>query len=139
MKRYEIRIPKIENFGRFNRPALLEFSSPEQQRSLTNLLCAGKTLLTLATDRNGTYVAQACLSHLTPHTTDLLSLVNAVLGNSVKLGQHQCGTFFLQRLVGILCTHYPGSAVTCLLLEDILANMAQVVTTEPGSRYVEYY
>jgi len=116
---------------------LLEFSSPEQQRSLTNLLCTGKTLLTLAMDRHGTYVAQACLSHLTPHTTDLLSLVNAVLGNSVKLGQHQCGTFFLQRLVGILCTHYPGSAVTCLLLEDILANMAQVVTTEPGSRLVQ--
>jgi len=116
---------------------LLEFCSPEQQRSLTNLLCAGKTLLTLATDRNGTYVAQACLSHLTPHTTDLLSLVNAVLGNTVKLGQHQCGTFFLQRLVGILSTHYPGSAVTSFLQEDILANIAQVVTTEPGSRLVQ--
>merc|ERR1711942_85631 len=116
--------------------SLLEFSSPDQQRSMTSLLCTSKTLLTLVTDRHGTYVAQACLPHITPSPTTLLAMVNALLGNTVMLGKHQCGTFFLQRLVGILCTHYPGSATTCLLQEDILANIAQLIITEPGSRYV---
>ena len=116
--------------------SLLEFSSPDQQRSMTSLLCTSKTLLTLVTDRHGTYVAQACLPHITPSPSTLMTMVNALLGNTVMLGKHQCGTFFLQRLVGILCTHYPGSATTCLLQEDILANIAQLIITEPGSRYV---
>jgi len=66
-----------------------------------------------------------------------MALVNALLGHSAMLGKHQCGTFFLQRLVGILSTHYPGSATTCLLQEDILANIAQLVITEPGSRLIQ--
>merc|ERR1712179_895278 len=67
----------------------------------------------------------------------LMALVNALLGHSAMLGKYQCGTFFLQRLVGVLSTHYPGSATTCLLQEDILANMAQLVITEPGSRLIQ--
>ena len=114
--------------------SLLEFSSPDQQRAITSLLCTSNTLLTLAADRHGTYVAQACLPHLTPSPTALLALVNAVLGHTTMLGQHECGTFFLQRLVGILSTHYPGSAATCLLQEDMLASLAQLVITQPGSR-----
>merc|ERR1711942_618627 len=117
--------------------SLLEFSSPDQQRSMTSLLCTSKTLLTLVTDRHGTYVAQACLPHITPSPSTLMAMVNALLGNTVMLGKHQCGTFFLQRLVGILCTHYPGSATTCLLQEDILANIAQLIITEPGSRLIQ--
>ena len=116
--------------------SLLEFSSPDQQRAITSLLCTSNTLLTLAADRHGTYVAQACLPHLTPSPTALLDLVNAVLGHTTMLGQHQCGTFFLQRLVGILSTHYPGSSASCLLQEDILGSLAQLVITEPGSRCV---
>merc|ERR1719420_1410612 len=104
---------------------------------MTSLLCTSKTLLTLVTDRHGTYVAQACLAHITPSPDTLMSLVNALLGHTAMLGKHQSGTFFLQRLVGILCTHYPGSATTCLLQEDILANIAQLIITEPGSRLIQ--
>jgi len=117
--------------------SLLEFSSPDQQSLMTSLLCTSKTLLTLVTDRHGTYVAQACLPHITPSPSTLMALVNALLGHTAMLGKHQCGTFFLQRLVGILSTHYPGSATSCLLQEDILANMTQLVITEPGSRLIQ--
>jgi len=117
--------------------SMLEFSSPDQQRSITSLLCNTKTLLTLASDRHGTYVAQACLPHLTPNPTALLALVTSVQGYTAMLGQHQCGTFFLQRLVGVLSTHYPGSGAACLLQEDILASLSQLVITEPGSRLVQ--
>merc|ERR1719369_1414649 len=117
--------------------SLLEFSSLEQQSLMTSLLCTSKTLLTLVTDRHGTYVAQACLPHITPSPDILMALVNALLGHTAMLGKHQCGTFFLQRLVGILSTHYPGSATTCLLQEDILANITQLVITEPGSRLIQ--
>ena len=118
---------------------MLEFSSPDQQRSITSLLCNTKTILALASDRHGTYVAQACLPHLTPNPTALLSLVNSLLGYTAMLGQHQCGTFFLQRLVGVLSTHYPGSGAACLLQEDILASLSQLVVTEQGSRLVTYF
>merc|ERR1719425_21529 len=117
--------------------SLLEFSSPDQQSFMTSLLCTSKTLLTLVTDRHGTYVAQACLPHITPSPSTLVDVVNALLGHTAMLGKHQCGTFFLQRLVGILSTHYPGSATTCLLQGDILANLAQLVITEPGSRLIQ--
>eukprot|EP00092_Neocalanus_flemingeri_P041290 GFUD01044962.1.p1 GENE.GFUD01044962.1~~GFUD01044962.1.p1 ORF type:complete len:886 (+),score=254.50 GFUD01044962.1:3-2660(+) len=117
--------------------SMLEFSSPDQQRSITSLLCNAKTLLVLAADRHGTYVAQACLPHLTPSPTSLLALVNCLLGYTATLGQHQFGTFFLQRLVGVLSTHYPGSGAACLLQEDILSSLPQLVTTEAGSRLVQ--
>ena len=116
--------------------SMLEFSSPDQRRSITSLICNTKTLLTLAGDRHGTYVAQACLPHLTPSPTSLLALVNSILGYTATLGQHQCGTFFMQRLAGVLTTHYPGSGAACLLQEDILASLPQLVTTEAGSRLV---
>merc|ERR1712096_301709 len=60
-----------------------------------------------------------------------------ILGYTATLGQHQCGTFFMQRLVGVLTTHYPGSGAACLLQEDILASLPQLVTTEAGSRLVQ--
>ena len=111
---------------------MLEYSSPDQQRSITRLLCSTKNLLTLASDRLSICVAQACLPHLTPNPTTLLALVNY----TAMLGQHQYGIFFLQRLVGVLSTHYPGSGAACLLQEDILASLSQLVITEPGSRLV---
>merc|ERR1719186_1621934 len=117
--------------------SMLEFSSVDQRRSITSLLCNTRTLLTLAADRHGTYVAQACLPHLTPSPTSLLALVNSILGYTATLGQHQCGTFFMQRLVGVLTTHYPGSGAACLLQEDILASLPQLVITEAGSRLVQ--
>jgi len=117
--------------------SMLEFSSVDQRRSITSLLCNTKTLLTLAADRHGTYVAQACLPHLTSSPASLLALVNSILGYTATLGQHQCGTFFMQRLVGVLTTHYPGSGAACLLQEDILASLPQLVTTEAGSRLVQ--
>merc|ERR1719508_29524 len=58
--------------------SMLEFSSHDQRRSITSLLCNTKTLLTLAGDRHGIYVAQACLPHLTPCPTSLLALVNSI-------------------------------------------------------------
>merc|ERR1719508_236231 len=117
--------------------SMLEFSSPDQRRSITSLICNTKTLLTLAGDHHGTYVAQACLPHLTPSPTSLLALVNSILGYTATLGQHQCGTFFMQRLVGVLTTHYPGSGAACLLQEEILASLPQLVTSEAGSRLVQ--
>jgi len=117
--------------------ALLEFSRPDQQSFMTSLLCTSKTLLTLVTDMHGTHVAQACLPHITSSRNTLIALVNALLGHTAMIGKHQCGTLFLQRLMGILNTHYPGAPTTCLLQEDILANMAQLVVTEPGSRLIQ--
>jgi hypothetical protein len=39
----------------------------------------------------------------------------------------------------VLSTHYPGSGAACLLQEDILASLSQLVITEPGSRYVAIF
>merc|ERR1719318_2437237 len=116
--------------------SMLEFSSPDQQRSITSLLCNTKTILTLASDRHGTYVAQACLPHLTPIPTALLALVTSVQGYTAMLGQHQCGTFFLQRLVGVLSTHYSGSGAACMLQEDILASLSQLGHYRAGEQQI---
>ena len=43
---------------------LLEYSDREQQRRLSWLLCQPGTLVTLAGDKHGTYVAQAMLPHM---------------------------------------------------------------------------
>merc|ERR1712096_577936 len=39
--------------------------------------------------------------------------------------------------VGVLVTHYPGSGAACLLQEDILASLSQLIITEAGSRLVQ--
>ena len=50
--------------------------------------------VTLASDRHKTYVAHACLPHLTTNPTALLALVTSLQGNTASLR-----TFFLQMLV----------------------------------------
>ena len=108
---------------------MLDRSSPEQCRCITGLLEDPSTLLELVENRNGTFVAQACLSHLAPHPASLLAMVIAVQGKTGQLGCTQEGTFFLQRLVEVLGQ---SKGVAFLLQEDILTNIDLLATNEVG-------
>ena len=57
----------------------------------------------------------------------------SVAGRTVELAQDQSGTFFLQRLMGVLA-HHPDTISLHLMMEDIIRNIGQLVDTEPGSR-----
>ena len=57
----------------------------------------------------------------------------SLAGRTVELAQDQSGTFFLQRLMGVLA-HYPDTVSLHLMIEDIIRNIDQLVLTEPGSR-----
>ena len=59
----------------------------------------------------------------------------SLVDRTVELAQDQSGTFFLQRLMGVLA-HYPDTISHHLMLEDIIKNIRQLVGTEPGSRYI---
>ena len=66
--------------------------------------------------------------------SDLLqAIVMSLVDRTVELAQDQSGTFFLQRLMGVLA-HYPDTISHHLMLEDIIKNIRQLVGTEPGSR-----
>ena len=67
------------------------------------------------------------------HPDLLHTMVMSIIGRTTKLAQHQAGTFFLQKLVSVL-PHFPSHVGLHLLYEDVLANFAKLVTTEPGSR-----
>ena len=116
---------------------LLEYSDREQQRRLSWLLCQPGTLVTLAGDKHGTYVAQAMLPHMATQSDCLLKLVSALLGNSARLGSTQSGSYFMQRLLGLLSTHYPASGAELVLQDELAGSLAQLGTTEPGSRLLQ--
>ena len=90
--------------------------------------------LVLATDRYGTYVAQACLPHMIDQLSALCTLVTSLLGQVSVIGMTQSGSYFLQRLAGILAAHHKDSDITAVLVEEVLANMSQLITVECGSR-----
>jgi len=115
---------------------MLEFSNESQQRQLTSQLCDPSIVITLACDVSGTYVAQACLPHLLQTPDQLQGLVLTVLPNIVELGKHPQGTFFLQRLIGVL-NNYPSSVGLHLLFEEILKGLSQLILSEPGSRFLQ--
>ena len=105
---------------------MIEFCSPDQRNILTRSLEDPVALLELVDDRNGTFVAQACLGHLHQPAT-LLTIVTSLHGKVGHLGCTQHGTFFLQRLVEVLG---PGTEAAMLLHEDILANINILVISE---------
>jgi len=111
---------------------MLEYSSPDQQRSITRLLCSTKNLLTLASDRLSICVAQACLPHLTPNPTTLLALVNY----TAMLGQHQYGIFFLQRLVGVLSTRTQAPELPASCTRTSLPAYRSSSSSSQGARLV---
>ena len=94
------------------------------------------TALVLSTDRYGTYVAQACLSHMIGDLSALCTLVTSLLGHMSVIGKTQSGSYFLQRLADILITHYKDSDVTGVFVEEVLTNMSQLIAVECGSRYI---
>ena len=114
---------------------LMEFSSTEQKRTILDMLCNPETLEALVCDSHGTYVAQACLPHLVQETVSLFDLVKCLFGRVTRIATNINGTFFLQRLIGILATHFPTHGYTCILQEEIFINLSQIIITEPGSRY----
>ena len=77
--------------------------------------------------------SQACLPHLSRQPDLLQAIVMSLVDRTVELAQDQSGTFFLQRLMGVLA-HYPDTISHHLMLEDIIKNIRQLVGTEPGSR-----
>merc|ERR1719319_115616 len=96
--------------------ALLEYTTGEQRQQLVRLLGVPATILLLATDRFGTYVAQAGLGHLAANAPALLAIVRALKGKTGQLGCTPHGTFFLQRLVEVVGEG--GKGVAILLHED---------------------
>ena len=76
---------------------------------------------------------QACLPHLSRQPDLLQTIVMSLAGRIVELAQDQSGTFFLQRLMGVLA-HYPDTVSLQLMIEDIIRNIDQLVLSEPGSR-----
>ena len=92
------------------------------------------TALVLATDSYGTYVAQACLPHMIDQLSALCTLVNSLLGQVSVIGMTQSGSYFLQRLAGILAAHHKDSDITAVLVEEVMTNMSQLIAVECGSR-----
>ena len=76
---------------------------------------------------------QACLRHLSRQPNLLQTIVMSVAGRTVELAQDQSGTYFLQRLMGVL-GHHTDTISLHLMMEDIIRNIGQLVVTEPGSR-----
>ena len=58
--------------------------------------------------------------------------------HTFMLCQHQFWTVFLYIWVVVLSTHYPGSVAACLLQEDILTSLIELVVGEPESRLVTF-
>ena len=80
---------------------------------------------------------QACLPHLVNYPDQVHDLVVSILPNIVQLGQHACGTFFLQKLINIMALGTTNTTAGFLVLnEEILKKLPQLVVTEPGSRLI---
>jgi hypothetical protein len=115
--------------------SLLESCSPEQHLLLTRHLEDPATLLELVGDKFGTFVAQACLAHLSKHPAALLAIVTGLQGKAGRLGCTQHGTFFLQRLVEVL-----GGEVgpAYLLHEDILGSLSMLIVSEVSPPFLSF-
>lgn len=117
--------------------SMLEFSSPDQQISITSLSLQLQNHhpLTLASDRHGgTYVAPGLSAFLTPNPTALLALVTLLCRLHRHAGPAPVRDFFLQRLVGS-AVHSLSRLWGCLpAAEDILASLYSSSSPSQGGR-----
>ena len=113
--------------------ALLEFSSPEQRRQLARHLEDPVTLRHLVGDKFGTFVAQACLGHMSPEPSAPRKIVKALRGRVGLLGSSQQGTFFLQRLLEVLEGLENAEMATCYLHEEVLCSIDVLAFSEVTS------
>jgi len=114
----------------------IEHSNDTHQMELCSLLCKKPTLLSLVCDSHGTYVAQSFLPYCCKFPNNLNNLLSSVLGSTREIGTNQHGTYFLQGLVCFLneCPEFVG---VHLFHEDVFNNFNSLVTTEPGSRFLQ--
>jgi len=115
--------------------ALLKSNGNSHQ--LDQLTCHLKeelaTLIKLAMDKFGTFVAQESLNHMAKTPGALVEVVKAIQGKMNQLGPNMHASFFLQKLLEVV----PGEASRFLLQEEILANIRPLAFSEAGSRLVQ--
>ena len=108
--------------------ALLKSNGNSHQ--LDQLTCHLKeelaTLIKLAMDKFGTFVAQESLNHMAKTPGALLEVVKAIQGKMNQLGSNLHASFFLQKLLEVL----QGEASRFLLQEEILANIRLLAFSE---------
>jgi len=114
----------------------IEYSCDAHQMELCAILCKKPTLMSPVCDSHGTYVAQAFLTYCFKFPNFLSNLLSSVLGSTRKIGTNLNGTYFLQKLVCYLneCHEVVG---VHLFNEDVFSNFNSLVSTEPGSRFLQ--
>jgi len=108
----------------------LSLADPAQQNSIVRLLGNQTTLLGLLRNKNGIYVAQACLPLMSPQTAKVV--VNSLRGHVLELGKNQCATHFLQQFLA----GQPATVVTPVI-DEVLANVANLASDKVGTRLVQ--
>jgi len=91
------------------------------------------SLIKLAMDKFGTFVAQESLNHMVKTPGAVLGVVKAIQGKMSLLGSNLHASFFLQKLLAVA----RGEASNFLLQEEILANIRLLAFSEAGSRLVQ--
>ena len=84
------------------------------------------SLIKLAMDKFGTFVAQESLNHMVKTPGAVLGVVKAIRGKMNRLGSNLHASFFLQKLLAVA----RGEASNCLLQEEILANIRLLAFSE---------
>ena len=63
---------------------------------------------------------------LAPHQDRLESLALNMIGQVSHTALTQPGSFFLQKLLGLLASHYPASPALLLIKDEIIQELGQV-------------
>merc|ERR1712181_53662 len=109
-------------------------SSSDQLDQLTcRLVDEPASLIRLAMDKFGTFVAQESLNHMVKTPGAVLGVVKPIRAKMSQLGSNLHASFFLQKLLDVA----RGEASTFLLQEEILANIRLLAFSEAGSRLVQ--
>ena len=91
------------------------------------------SLIRLAMDMFGTFVAQESLNHMVKTPGAVLGLVKAIRGKMSQLGSNLHASFFLQKLLDVTW----GEASTFLLQEEILANIRLLAFSEVSLNVID--
>ena len=106
------------------------FKSNGNSHQLDQLTChleeEPASLIKLAMDKFGTFVAQESLNHLAKTPGAVLGVVKAIRGKMNQLGSNLHASFFLQKLLVVA----QGEASAFLLQEEILANIRLLAFSE---------
>jgi len=108
-------------------------SSDQLDQLNCHLIDEPASLIRLAMDKFGTFVAQESLNHMVKTPGAVLGVVKAIRGKMSQLGSNLHASFFLQKLLEVA----RGEASTFLLQEEILVNIRLLAFSEAGSRLVQ--